>query len=224
MTGTGGVPATVFGREPASSGAGPLARLLHHRAGRALVTTVVFLVVLWVLMAVNALSGYRLTGYGVEPREVEGLRGILFAPFLHVDVNHLLANTPACVVLLFLVALSGQRAVWVSSVCTVLVGGAGIWLTGPENSVHVGASVLVYGWVAFLVLRGFFVRSFGQIVLGAVVALVYAGLLQGLFPGDPGVSWQGHLFGAVGGGLAAFLTGRQTARQTALQTGQKRAD
>jgi len=172
-------------------------------------------------MLINALSNYRLTGYGVEPREIEGLRGIIVAPFLHVDFSHLLANTPACAVLLFLIALSGQKAVWVSSVCTVIVGGVGIWLTGPENSVHVGASILIYGWVAFLVLRGFFVRSFGQIALGVVVALIYAGLFWGLFPGNPGVSWQGHLFGAVGGAVAAFLTGRQTGRQASRQTGKK---
>jgi len=185
------------------------------------ITSGSFLVVVWVLMLVNALSNYRLTGYGVEPREIEGLRGIIVAPFLHVDFSHLLANTPACAVLLFLIALSGQKAVWVSSVCTVIVGGVGIWLTGPENSVHVGASILIYGWVAFLVLRGFFVRSFGQIALGVVVALIYAGLFWGLFPGNPGVSWQGHLFGAVGGAVAAFLTGRQTGRQASRQTGKK---
>lgn len=200
MTATPGTPATPGERSPHP--------VLRSTAGKALVTSGVFLALIWVLMVVNALSGYRFTGYGVEPRETEGLRGILFAPFLHVDFGHLLANTPACAVLLFLVALSGQKAVWLSSVCTVVVGGAGVWLTGPEHSVHVGASVLIYGWVAFLVLRGIVVRSLWQTVLGVVVAVSYAGLFQGLFPGDPGVSWQGHLFGAVGGVLAAFLAGR----------------
>ncbi|WP_297008340.1 rhomboid family intramembrane serine protease [uncultured Corynebacterium sp.] len=205
---------------PATTGERSPATFRRSRTGKALITSGSFLVLIWVLMAVNALSNYRLTGYGVGPREIEGLRGILVAPFLHVDVNHLLANTPACAVLVFLIALSGQKAVWVSSVCTVVVGGVGIWLTGPENSVHVGASILIYGWVAFLVLRGFFARSVWQIVLGTVVALVYSGLFWGLFPGDPGVSWQGHLFGAVGGGVAAFLAGRRSGRQT----GQERAD
>lgn len=206
---------------PARTGEKSPAAFRRSRTGKALITSGSFLVVIWVLMLINALSNYRLTGYGVEPREIEGLRGIIVAPFLHVDFSHLLANTPACAVLLFLIALSGQKAVWVSSVCTVIVGGVGIWLTGPENSVHVGASILIYGWVAFLVLRGFFVRSFGQIALGVVVALIYAGLFWGLFPGNPGVSWQGHLFGAVGGAVAAFLTGRQTGRQASRQTGKK---
>lgn len=209
MTGTGKTPATTAGRQVRSTTGRPLARLLHSRAGRALATSVVFLVVIWALMLVNALSNYTLTGYGVEPREIGGLRGILFAPFLHVDVNHLTANTPACAVLLFLVALSGQKAVWWSSICTVVVGGAGIWLTGADNTVHVGSSVLIYGWTAYLVLRGFFARNLWQILLGLVVAVVYAGLVQGLVPGDPGVSWQGHLFGAVGGGLAALVQGRR---------------
>ncbi|MGP5591220.1 rhomboid family intramembrane serine protease [Corynebacterium variabile] len=206
---------------PARTGEKSPATFRRSRTGKSLITSGSFLVVIWVLMLINALSNYRLTGYGVEPREIEGLRGIIVAPFLHVDFSHLLANTPACAVLLFLIALSGQKAVWVSSVCTVIVGGVGIWLTGPENSVHVGASILIYGWAAFLVLRGFFVRSFGQIALGVVVALIYAGLFWGLFPGNPGVSWQGHLFGAVGGAVAAFLTGRQTGRQASRQTGKK---
>lgn len=194
-------PAVAQGRETV-----PFRR---RTTGRAVISSGAFLVVIWVVMLVNALSGYRLTGYGVEPRDLEGLRGVLFAPFIHVDFAHLLANTPACALLLFLVAMSGQRAVWLSSVCTAVVGGLGIWLTGPEHSVHVGASILIYGWVAYLVLRGLFVGSVRQIALGVLVALVYAGLFWGLFPGNPGVSWQGHLFGAVGGGLAAALEGRR---------------
>lgn len=182
------------------------------RVGAALTTSLVFLAVIWVVMAVNALSGYRLTSYGVQPREVEGLWGILIAPFVHVSFDHLLSNTPACAVLLFLVALSGQRAVWLSSVCTVVTGGIGIWLFAPTGSVHVGASILIYGWAAFLVLRGFVAGKPLQMLLGVLVAVVYAGMFWGLFPGQPGVSWQGHLFGAVGGGLAAVATGRGTER------------
>lgn len=196
----------------ASTGDRSPARFRRSRTGGALVTSGAFLVLIWVVMLVNALSGYRITGYGVEPRELEGLRVVVLAPFIHVDFGHLLANTPACAVLLFLVALSGRRAVWLSSACAAVVGGVGIWLTGPEHSVHVGASILIYGWVAYLVLRGFFVRSFGQIALGIAVALLYAGLFWGLFPGNPGVSWQGHLFGAAGGALAAFLSGRRVDR------------
>lgn len=180
------------------------------RIGAALTTTVVFLAVVWAVMAVNVLSGYRLTGYGIRPHDVAGLWGILTAPFLHVSVDHLMSNTPACAVLLFLVALSGQRAVWLSSVVTAVTGGLGVWLFAPDGTVHVGASILIYGWAAFLVLRGFVAGKLLQILLGLVVAVAYAGMIRGLFPGDPGVSWQGHLFGAVGGGLAAVAAGRTT--------------
>ena len=189
------------------------------RFATALLTTVVFLAVIWVVMVVNALSGYQLTSYGVRPHEVDGLWGILVAPFIHVSFDHLLSNTPACAVLLFLVALSGPRAVWVSSLSTALVGGLGSWRTGPEGSVHVGASILIYGWAAFLVLRGFIAGRLLQMVLGVVVAVVYAGMFWGMFPGQSGVSWQGHLFGAVGGGLAAFLTGRGARRREAVGQG-----
>ncbi|AGP30301.1 rhomboid family intramembrane serine protease [Corynebacterium terpenotabidum] len=215
-------PATTTDRTPATGAS----RFLHSTGGKALATSGSFLVVIWVVMIANSLSGYRITGYGVVPREIEGLRGIVLAPFIHVDYNHILANTPACAVLLFLIALSGQKAVWLSSVFTVLVGGVGIWLFGPANSVHVGASILVYGWVAYLVFRGFVVKSVWQIVLGIVVALVYAGLFWGLFPGNPGVSWQGHLFGALGGGLAAVVEGRRAtaAERTVSAAGQGPAD
>ena len=85
-----------------------------------------------------------------------------------------------------------------------VVGGLGTWLIAPEHTVHIGASVIVFGWLTYLILRGIFARSEVQIALGAVVLVLYGGALLGVLPGQPGVSWQGHLFGAIGGGLAAW--------------------
>ena len=84
-----------------------------------------------------------------------------------------------------------------------------MWLVAPSNSVHLGASVLIFGWIVYLMLRGFWNRSAGQIVVGVVVFLVYGCALLGVLPGEPGISWQGHLFGAVGGALAAFVLGER---------------
>ncbi len=164
-----------------------------------------FVALLWAIEIVDALADNRLDQYGVRPRSDEGLLGILFAPLLHGGWLHLEANTVPALVLLFLVLVSGvSRGVQATAVIW-LVGGVGVWLLAPAATNHLGASVLIFGWLVYLLLRGFWNRSPGEILLGVVLFLVYGGLLLGVLPGQPGISWQGHLFGAVGGGLAAFL-------------------
>ncbi len=129
----------------------------------------------------------------------------MFAPLLHGGWAHLVANTIPLLVLGFLLALSGVRT-WVSVTAIVwIVSGLGVWLFGGANSVHIGASGLVFGWLVHLMVRGIFARHLGQIALGLVVFVVYGGVLWGVIPGRPGISWQGHLFGALGGAIAAWL-------------------
>lgn len=163
-----------------------------------------FVGVLWLLEVIDQIANNRLDGLGIEPREADGLWGILFAPMLHSGWGHLVANTLPILILGFLILLSGV-AVWARATAIIwIVGGVGTWLTGGANTLHLGASVLVFGWLVFLVLRGFLNRKLTQILIGLVVIAVYGSLLWGVIPGTPGVSWQGHLFGAIGGGLAAF--------------------
>jgi membrane associated rhomboid family serine protease len=183
------------------------------RFGQALVTTLLFLAVLWAVQVVNWASGNRLVSFGIHPLDFSRFWGILPAPFIHVDFAHLVANTPAVAVLLFLVALSGQKAVWVSTVVTTIVAGLGVFFVGGENTVHVGASILIYGWAVFLAVRGFFTRDILQILLGLVVIVVYAGLFWGILPNQAGVSWQGHLFGGVGGAVTAWAAGRPAVKE-----------
>ncbi len=190
-------PASV----PRSPGPSPPARL---DARSALTTIVGFVALLWVIELADTILGNRLDGYGIRPRDEEGLVGVAAAPLLHAGWAHLAANTVPLLVLGFLVLLSGLRR-WVEVTGVVwLVGGLGTWLVAEPRTIHLGASVLVFGWLVFLLLRGIFSRRPGQILLGLVVLLVYGGLLFGVLPGQPGISWQGHLFGAVGGGLAAW--------------------
>lgn len=167
-----------------------------------------FVAVLWVAEVVDTVLGGALDDEGIRPGSTEGLLGILFAPFLHVGFAHLVANTVPLLVLGFLVLLSGlARGLAVTAVVWV-VGGLGTWLLGGPGTVHLGASGLVFGWLAFLLVRGFFSRRPVEVLVGVGVLLVYGGMLLGALPGTPGVSWQGHLFGAVGGVLAAWwLTG-----------------
>lgn len=163
-----------------------------------------FVGLLWVLEIIDTILDNRLDRLGIEPLEADGLWGILFAPLLHGGFGHLIANTVPALVLGFLIMLSGGP-VWARATGTIwVIGGLGTWLTGGDNTIHLGASVLIFGWLVFLLLRGFFNRDFRQVALGVVVFLIYGGVLWGVVPTTPGVSWQGHLFGAIGGGLAAF--------------------
>lgn len=165
-----------------------------------------FVALLYAIEFYDQNSRVRLDREGVQPRESEGLLGILFAPLLHGGWDHLAANAVPLLVLGFLILLGGLGH-WLEVTLVVwIVGGVGTWLIGPDNTVHIGASVLVFGWLVHLILRGFFTRRLGQIALGVVVIFLYGGALWGVLPGQPGISWQGHLFGAVGGALAAWLT------------------
>ncbi|NUR06287.1 MAG: rhomboid family intramembrane serine protease [Nocardioidaceae bacterium] len=150
---------------------------------------------------------HRLDGDGIEPREATGLDGILWAPLLHASWAHLLANTVPLLVFGFLILLDGF-ARWAAVTGIVwVVGGIGTWLVGPPNTVHLGASVLAFGWLTYLLLRGLFSFRVRQVLIGVALFLVYGTVLLGVLPGQPGISWQGHLFGAIGGGLAAWWFG-----------------
>jgi membrane associated rhomboid family serine protease len=151
--------------------------------------------------------GHRLDQAGVRPRELDGVEGILFAPLLHVGWAHLMANTVPLLVFGFLILLAGV-ARWAAVTAYVwVIGEVGTWFTGQSHSVHLGASVLAFGWLVYLLLRGVFSRSASQVALGVILLLAYGGLLLGVLPGRPGISWQGHLFGALGGALAAYWFG-----------------
>lgn len=168
---------------------------------------VAFVALLYLVELVDTLDRNRLDGYGIRPREVDGLDGIVFAPLLHHGWAHLAANTVPLLVFGFLILLAGV-ARWAAVTAVVwLVGGVGTWVTGQPHSLHLGASVLAFGWLVYLLLRGIFARDASQVALGAILLFLYGGILYGVLPGQPGISWQGHLFGALGGALAAYRFG-----------------
>lgn len=160
---------------------------------------------MWVSEIVDTALGHRLDDYGIIPRDTEGLIGIVTAPFLHLGFGHLIANTLPLVTLGGLVALSGATRLISISAVIALIGGFGTWLVSPPNTITIGASGLVFGYAGFLVTRGLFTRRIGQVLLGILIVVLWGGaLLGGLMP-QAGISWQGHLFGAVGGVVAAWL-------------------
>jgi membrane associated rhomboid family serine protease len=164
-----------------------------------------FLGLMWTTECVNVLANGQLAQYGIVPRTELGLRGILFAPFLHANFTHLIANSLPFLILGWLVMLRRiNDFLWVTAI-VMLVGGFGTWLIAPGNTLHVGASGVIFGYLGFLVSRGYFERSLISVLLSIAVGIGYGGLIWGVMPGQIGVSWQSHLFGLLGGIVAARI-------------------
>ncbi|MEZ4645611.1 MAG: rhomboid family intramembrane serine protease [Chloroflexota bacterium] len=182
---------------------------LPQQLGNHLKTQVItlggFLLAFWVLEIIDWLFFHgALNGLGVKPRTLVGLRGIFLAPFLHGNFAHLMANTVPFLVLGWFVIVQGIREFWIVTGVTAVISGLGIWLFGSSNSVHIGASGLIFGYFGYLLLRGYFERSLRAILCAIVVVILYGGMLWGVLPLRVGVSWQAHLFGFIGGGVAAY--------------------
>jgi membrane associated rhomboid family serine protease len=178
---------------------------------RALQLLLAMVLLMWGLEAIDTVVDHRLDRLGIEPREVDGLDGVVAAPFLHVGFGHLAANTVPFVAMGLVIALDGPMRLLGVTALTALVSGLGTWLIAPADTIHLGASGVVFGYATYLLARGWFNRRPVEIAIGLVVAVLWGGaLLAGLQPQE-GISWQGHLFGAVGGVLAArvFSDGRR---------------
>ncbi len=168
-----------------------------------------FVGTMWAIQFVNLLVFRQtLNLYGIIPRQVIGLRGILFAPFLHGGLGHLIANTIPFVILGWFVMLQETSDFFAVTAITMVVSGLGVWLFGASG-VHVGASALIFGYLGFLLLRGYFERNFPSILLSLVVGFLYGGAIWGVLPTQPGISWEGHLFGFIGGVIAARILARR---------------
>jgi membrane associated rhomboid family serine protease len=215
MTGTSGYPALPA--EPTKRPAWLVGGL----------TIVSFVALLYVIEAYDSVTGHRLDSNGIRPLETDGLTGILFAPLLHSNWEHLIANTGPALILGFLMTLAGlSRFIFASAIIWIL-GGFGTWLIGNLGAPtyngmvvetnHIGASGLIFGWLTFLIIFGFFTRKIWEIVVGVVVLFIYGSILLGVLPGTFGVSWQGHLCGAVAGVVAAYLLSGPERKTRALR-------
>jgi len=158
--------------------------------------------VMWVVEAVDLLPGTDLDRWGIRPRTLVGLRGVVLSPFLHGGIGHLVSNTIPFLVLGWLIAASGTVRYLEVTAIVGLTSGLGVWLLSPSQSVTIGASGLVFGYLTYLLARAIFEIKIAYLLGGLVVLFLYGGVLWGLLP-RPGISWQGHLFGALGGVAAA---------------------
>lgn len=159
--------------------------------------------VAWVALGVNTLVGGALNAYGVIPRSVDGLRGILIAPFLHGSVAHLSANSVSFLILGWLVMTSGQWTFARVTAVAALGSGLASWLFGAPGSVHIGASGVIFGYLGYLMLAGVFARKVVPVIVSVAVTGLWGAMVWGVLPGQMGVSWQGHLGGFIGGVIAA---------------------
>ncbi len=174
-----------------------------HTIKRDFIGIALFIAAIWVVFVFDRFLPLEV--YGLVPRSPSGLIGIITMPFLHGDIKHLIGNSVPLAVTLLL--LAGSRANSGAIVfLIVILGGLGLWVFG-RNALHIGASGLVFGLIAFHLFAGFFEKRIQSIAIALVVGLLYAStLLQGVLPLHEGVSWDGHLFGAIAGALVAMLT------------------
>ncbi|MEZ2188473.1 rhomboid family intramembrane serine protease [Corynebacterium sp. CCM 9204] len=173
--------------------------------------TLAWLVAIWGVFLLNLFSGGYLNSFGIRPLDTAFLPAIASAPFLHSGFAHIMGNTTVGSVAAFLIGLSGKRTfLGVTFIC-IIVAGTGTWLLGGAGTNHIGASGVVYGWVSYLVVRGFYNRSPGQIIVGTVMLFAFSGMIHGFWP-QAGLSWQGHLFGAIGGVIAGATIGSMPRR------------
>ncbi len=181
-----------------------------HTIWEELYGVVAFIAIIWAVFAVSCFVP-SLDSYGVVPRTLHGLIGIPAAPFLHANLHHILSNTFPLFVLLALLAGSKARS-WEIVFDVVLLGGLLLWLFGRPAD-HIGASGLIFGLIAFLILSGFLERRLVPLAIAVIVGFVYGGtLISGVLPSvDSAISWDGHLCGAIAGGIVAYALTRQSA-------------
>lgn len=182
---------------------GPLSELL-----RPFVVVGLVVAAMWVGEVVDLIPGTPFDRWGIRPRTVRGVVGIPLAPFLHEGFGHLFANTIPFLVMGGAIAAGGIGRFFRVAAIVGVVSGLGVWLFARGGTVHLGASGLVFGFLTYLVARGVIARKPTWMLGGLVVLLVYGGILWGLLP-RPGVSWTGHVFGAVGGVIAAWVLHRR---------------
>ncbi|MGW1996684.1 rhomboid family intramembrane serine protease [Embleya sp. NPDC001921] len=172
--------------------------------------TAVLIGAVWVVQLVNYTSDDSLLTHGITPRRADELPDILSAPFLHFGTGHIVSNTFPLMLLGFLAALRGVARFLAVLLTITLIGGLGVWLTAPDRSNTAGASILVFGLFGYLIVRGFADRRVLDVLIGfAVLGLYGSSFAMGVTPLAEGVSWQGHLFGLIGGVLAALAFRRR---------------
>jgi membrane associated rhomboid family serine protease len=182
--------------------------------GRAFVAMCALVPALFAIEGLDQLSGGELDRLGgIRPHHLDGLDGVVFAPFLHDGFEHLLANSIPLILLGTFVLAAGARRFLLTTMVIALVAGLGVWFTGDSRTLVIGASGVIFGYLGVLLMRGIVERSWWNAAVGVLIALLYGWQLLGVLPTDERISWQGHLFGFLGGVLAAVMFRRRRPRR-----------
>ena len=171
--------------------------------------------VMWVVEIINTIDSNRLDSDGIYGRSFSHLWGILTAPFIHASFQHLFSNTIPFVFMGVIIALRGAARLGVVTAIVILLGGLGTWLISPAHTVTIGASGVVFGYATYLLARGFFNRSLLELLTGLLVGAVWGTALLASIVPHYGVSWQGHVSGAIAGVVAAWLLSEREKRRRA---------
>jgi len=165
---------------------------------------IILLSLMWLAHFYNEYHQGIYNSWGIYPREIDGLVGILAAPFLHSGFHHLISNSAPMLVLTTIMIMFYRRVAIPSFVMIYLIAGFLVWIFGNE-AYHIGASGVVYGLVSFVFWIGIFRRNTRSIVLSLIIVVMYSGYIAGVLPDQPGISWESHLLGGLVGILVAFI-------------------
>jgi len=170
----------------------------------ALRSTVMTGLAIWIIHVFKAVLNLPLGRLGIYPREVDGLKGIIFSPLIHGDWAHLMSNTGPLLMLTFTIVFFYRKIALKSIALIYVLTGVAVWVFARQNF-HIGASGVVYGMVSFVFWLGVFRRNPKSIILALIILFLYSGLVMGILPNQPGVSWESHLFGGIVGIIVAFM-------------------
>jgi membrane associated rhomboid family serine protease len=208
-----GTGAPRAGRQAPLKGLSGALERRTRRSVEGLELLAVLVAIMWIVEVVNALDANRLdTAGGLYARNFDHLWAIFTSPFLHAGFGHLLANTIPFVFMGAIIALRGAARLALVTLIVIVVGGLGTWLISPSGTETVGASGIVFGYAAYLLARGLFDHSLGELVTGAIVGVLWGAVLIASLIPHGHVSWEGHLSGALGGVIAAWLLARKDRR------------
>ena len=173
-----------------------------------LIIPFLFLIIIWLVKISETVSGLSFAEFGMVPRTIKGIRGILLSPLIHSDFKHLVANSTSFFVLAAALFFFYRKVALKVFIINYFMAGLLLWLGGRE-AIHIGASGIIYGMAAFLFLSGVLMKDLRLLTISLIVVFMYGSMIWGLFPFDPHVSWDGHVMGAVSGTVLSLLYYKQ---------------
>jgi membrane associated rhomboid family serine protease len=176
----------------------------HNPFWQSLLFTFSLISVLWIVKIYELVTHNSLVAYGILPKHIIGLRGIIFSPFIHGDLGHLFSNTVPCFILMIVLFNTYDRVALYVILAIHIWSGLLVWLFAPYGGSHIGISGIIYGIAGFLIGSGIFRKDRRSFSIALVVTLLYGSMIGGFIPQE-GVSWQGHLYGALVGLIIAFV-------------------